>query len=146
MVIHPKCPTTIFHFDLIDFNRTIFLQNFSNFLLLCALISITSGSNILFLAPFTAKSHWLYLQSFVKALLEHGHHITCITSNPFDDQNQINYTEILIDPPLNMETIRKIDFDIKIYNFMKKIRINSIQIFLKNFLYEITFLSTKFIN
>lgn len=69
-------------------------------------MSIASGSQILFLAPFTAKSHWLYLQSFVKALLKRGHHVTCITSNPFEDQNKINYTEILIDPPLNMETIR----------------------------------------
>ncbi|XP_055313499.1 UDP-glucosyltransferase 2-like [Sitodiplosis mosellana] len=81
-------------------------MKFFNLLLFIAFVSATNGSRILFVAPFTAKSHWLYLQSFVRALLERGHHVTCITSNPLGDQNYINYTEVLIDPPLNMETLR----------------------------------------
>lgn len=35
-----------------------------------AFVLIASGSRIFFITPFTAKSHWLYLQSFVRALLE----------------------------------------------------------------------------
>lgn len=75
-----------------------------------SLISVASAYRILFLAPFHARSHWLYLQSFVKELLHRGHHVTCITSTPFDGPNKANYTEIRIDPPLNMETLRKIFF------------------------------------
>lgn len=60
------------------------------------------------MAPFHAKSHWLFLQSFVRALLDRGHHVTCITSTPFDGPNKERYTEVLIDPPLNMEILRKI--------------------------------------
>lgn len=71
------------------------------------LLLTASGSRILFLAPFHAKSHWLFLQRFVSALLDRGHHVTCITSTPYDGLNKANYTEILVDPPLNMELLRE---------------------------------------
>lgn len=90
-----------------DFNHRFFSQRLPILFLVCALISIATSSRILFLAPFHAKSHWLFLQSFVRALLDRGHYVTCITSTPFDGPNKTRYTEVLIDPPLDMETLRK---------------------------------------
>lgn len=62
---------------------------------------------ILFLAPFNAKSHWLFLENFVQALLERQHEVTCITSNTLAGSHPSNYTEILIEPPLDFESMSK---------------------------------------
>lgn len=42
------------------------------------------------------------MKVFVKELLDRGHDVTCITSISMGDQTVKNYTEILIDPPLDM--------------------------------------------
>lgn len=71
-------------------------------MLLCALAAVTNGYKILVLAPFNGKSHWLFMEKIVKSLLQRGHEVTAITS--FKTAEPIaNYTEVLIDPPMDME-------------------------------------------
>lgn len=67
------------------------------------------GYKILVLVPFNGKSHWIYMQTFIKELLNRGHDLTTITSISMGDQKTPNYTEVLIDPPMNMEKIRKLN-------------------------------------
>lgn len=75
---------------------------------LCLLsLSSVNSYTILFLAPFNAKSHWLFLENFVKALLERQHEVTCITSNSMTGTKPANYTEVLIKPALDFESISK---------------------------------------
>ncbi|XP_041775418.1 uncharacterized protein LOC121595468 [Anopheles merus] len=56
---------------------------------------------ILFLVPFPAPSHWLWIEHFVKELLSRGHEVTAITNFPAKEAHR-NYTEILIDPPYDI--------------------------------------------
>uniref|UniRef100_A0A182TRD4 Uncharacterized protein n=1 Tax=Anopheles melas TaxID=34690 RepID=A0A182TRD4_9DIPT len=56
---------------------------------------------ILFLVPFPAPSHWLWMEHFVKELLSRGHEVTAITNFPAKEAHR-NYTEILIDPPYDI--------------------------------------------
>lgn len=44
------------------------------------------------------------MSAFVKALLQRGHEVTFITSQSMN-QNITNYTEILIDPPFDLEAL-----------------------------------------
>lgn len=71
-------------------------------------LAITSnGYKILFLGPFNGKSHFLYCQTFVKELINRGHEVTYLTSNSLKHLNMANYTEVLIDPPLDLSQISK---------------------------------------
>ncbi|KAG4077629.1 hypothetical protein HA402_008889 [Bradysia odoriphaga] len=69
------------------------------------LIGTTCGSKILFLAPINGKSHWLFMQDFIKALLDRHHEVTTLTPITWNGVRPDNYTEVLIDPPLNIEDI-----------------------------------------
>lgn len=71
----------------------------------CALIASVQGHKILVLVPFNGKSHWVYMQVFIEALLDRGHEVTTVTSFSMGDQKIANYTEILIDPPMSNEHI-----------------------------------------
>lgn len=82
-------------------------QKFNILAILCALATVVQGHHILFLVPMNGKSHWNYMQVFIKELLNRGHQITCITSMSIGDFKPENYTEILIDPPFNMQNISK---------------------------------------
>lgn len=81
---------------------------------LLSFISIVSGYKILFLVPFPGNSHWMQLQKFAKELLKRGHEVTAIVNYPINNFKSPNYTEILIDPPFNLTTIRKIIIIIQI--------------------------------
>lgn len=48
------------------------------------------------------KSHFLYVSTFVHALLNRGHEVTYLTSNTLSHLKLANYTEVLIDPPLDL--------------------------------------------
>lgn len=74
-------------------------------LLLSVLLSVCNGYKVLFLAPFNAKSHIIYLQNFVRALIDRGHEVTFVTSIPLTDIKVSNYTEVLIDPPLDLASM-----------------------------------------
>lgn len=57
------------------------------------------------MGPFNGKSHFLYLQSFVKALLDRGHEVTFLTSQSLSHLKLANYTEVLIDPPFDIHSL-----------------------------------------
>lgn len=56
------------------------------------------------MVPFNGKSHFLYMQSFVKALLERQHEVTLLTSFSMLDLKLANYTEVLIDKPFDFSS------------------------------------------
>ncbi|XP_063705004.1 UDP-glycosyltransferase UGT4-like [Culicoides brevitarsis] len=64
---------------------------------------------ILVLFPFTAKSHWLMFEYLIEELLRREHEVTAITSFKPDRglllNGHENYTEILIDPPFNPDSM-----------------------------------------
>lgn len=74
---------------------------------MCALATTIHGYKILVMVPINGKSHWNYMESFVKSLIDRGHQVTCITSIKLSEPKPDNYTEILIDPPFNMQNISK---------------------------------------
>lgn len=80
------------------------LKNLRFLVALSVLATIANGYKILFLAPLNGKSHWLYMSKFVMALSDRGHEVTFITSNSLKRFNLPNYSEVLIDPPLKMES------------------------------------------
>uniref|UniRef100_A0A034VV73 UDP-glucuronosyltransferase n=1 Tax=Bactrocera dorsalis TaxID=27457 RepID=A0A034VV73_BACDO len=74
-------------------------------LLLCLaalLMPITSTAfNILFMGPFPAPSHWMWLEHFLRDLLQRGHHVTALTNHRAKYVHP-NLTEIIIDPQFNI--------------------------------------------
>lgn len=70
---------------------------------MCTIISMVNGANILFLVPSPSPSHWILLQVFVKELIKRGHSVTAVTNRAINNFNSTNYTELLIDPPLDMD-------------------------------------------
>lgn len=86
-------------------NFLLFLQNFSIWIFVCAWAASVQGYKILFLVPINGKSHWNYMRVFVKELLYRGHEVTCVTSITMGDSKLQNYTEILIDPPFDMQNL-----------------------------------------
>lgn len=73
------------------------------FLCIFALATSVHGYKVLVLVPMNGKSHWNYMKVFVKEFLIRGHEVTCVTSISMGDHKFENYTEILIDPPLNLQ-------------------------------------------
>lgn len=61
-----------------------------------------NGYRVLVLGPMNGKSHFLYVSSFVQALQSRGHEVTYLTSNSLMHLKLANYTEVLIDPPLDL--------------------------------------------
>lgn len=47
----------------------------------------------------------LMLVRFIRELIGRGHEITCITHIPMSGAKLDNYTEVLIDPPFDMEVL-----------------------------------------
>ncbi|XP_013100404.2 UDP-glycosyltransferase UGT5 isoform X1 [Stomoxys calcitrans] len=76
--------------------RMLPLRILRAFTILC-LANGAIGYNILFMGPFPAPSHWMWLEHFQKDLLERGHHITSVNNHP-TKQPHPNLTEIIIDP------------------------------------------------
>lgn len=82
--------------------NTFFFQKFPSAFVLLAFLSASNGYKILFLAPFSGPSHWNFLKNFAIELLNRGHEVTCVTNEPLTEHNSTKYTEILIDPPLDL--------------------------------------------
>ncbi|KAG4072142.1 hypothetical protein HA402_015641, partial [Bradysia odoriphaga] len=76
-----------------------------NLVILLSLLSISNGYKILFLVPFPGPSHWFLLQSFVKELVNRGHHVTAIVNKPITAFKSPNYTEVLINPSFDITTV-----------------------------------------
>lgn len=57
--------------------------------------------NILFMGPFPAPSHWMWLEHFQRNLLSRGHHITSVNNFPSKYPHP-NLTEIIIKPKFDI--------------------------------------------
>lgn len=68
----------------------------------CALVTFVHGYKILVAIPINGKSHMVYMEVFIRELINRGNEVTCITSIPISGEKPQNYTEILIDPPFDM--------------------------------------------
>lgn len=84
-----------------------FSKNFLRALLTFSMLLTIDGYKVLFLGPFNGKSHFLYMQSFVLALLDRGHEVTFLTSQSLNHLKLENYTEVLIDPPFDLYSLCK---------------------------------------
>lgn len=67
--------------------------------------ALAEGYKILMLMPINGKSHMNYIQVFIRELIGRGHEVTCITHIPMSGAKPDNYTEVLIDPPFDMEVL-----------------------------------------
>lgn len=71
------------------------------FLAISLSLTFCDGYKILVTTPMSGKSHFLYMQSFVKAFIARGHDVTFLTSYSLKNEKLANYTEVLIDPPFD---------------------------------------------
>lgn len=76
-------------------------MNLTSVLLICLSFTTAFGYNILFMGPFPAPSHWMWLENFVDGLLERGHHVTVVTNYKRKIPHE-NCTELIIDPPYDI--------------------------------------------
>lgn len=72
---------------------------------LSLLLPSLQAYKILFAVPISGKSHWVYAENFIEALLDRGHEVTAITNYAFRGKSHQNYTEVLIEEPLNITTL-----------------------------------------
>lgn len=89
-----------------NFNRFFFSfpfhqQHWQSFLIFSFLLTACNGYRVLYVAPLNAKSHFFFMESFVRALLERKHHVTFLTGTSMQHLKLANYTEILVDPPFD---------------------------------------------
>lgn len=84
---------------------------FCVFTFLCVLLPATSvqGHKILVIVPMHGKSHWNYMKVFIDELINRGHELTCITNISMGKHKPTNYTEILIDPPYEIQNLGEFD-------------------------------------
>ncbi|XP_030239676.1 UDP-glucuronosyltransferase 2B13 isoform X2 [Drosophila navojoa] len=64
-------------------------------LAICGLYS--DAYRILFMGPFPAPSHWMWLEHFQRDLLKRGHHVTSLNNHPTKTPHE-NLTEIILNP------------------------------------------------
>lgn len=77
------------------------------FLCVFSLATSVQGHKILVIVPMHGKSHWNYMKVFVNELVDRGNNVTCITSISMGKHKPANYTEILIDPPYEIQNLGK---------------------------------------
>lgn len=68
---------------------------------------------ILAIEPIAGKSHWNFMKGILRALTDHGHHVTVFT--PFPEGNRVNYTEIDLSKEIVPITSSDVDFEHKIF-------------------------------
>lgn len=61
------------------------------------LVSTSSAYKILYASPVDGKSHFMFMQSIINALLDRHHEVTGITYFAWPEPRPTNYTEILIE-------------------------------------------------
>lgn len=82
-------------------------------LVLVTVVSVSEGARILAIFPAPARSHQIVFHAFMKGLLERGHHITMMTTDPFETDNpnitQINwnYAHKIIEDNLDVAKLRQ---------------------------------------
>lgn len=50
----------------------------------------------------------MFMEKFVRALLDRGHEVTFLTSNSLNHLQLENYTEVLVDPPLDLDLLSEL--------------------------------------
>lgn len=70
-------------------------------------VAICNGYNVLVIAPRTGKSHFLFMTTFIQAMLDRGHQVTFLTLQSLSHLNLKNYTEIKATIPLDTKNRRK---------------------------------------
>lgn len=85
-------------------------KNWRFLVVLPIFIALCNGYKVLFLAPMNAKSISMCMSTFVTSLLDRGHEVTFLTSNSLKHLKLANYTEVLIDPPLDFLSKCKLTF------------------------------------
>lgn len=74
-------------------------------------VILVKGERILAIEPIAGKSHWNFMKGILRALTDHGHHVTVFT--PFPEGNRANYTEIDLSKEIVPIAIPKVDFEHK---------------------------------
>ncbi|XP_023165177.2 UDP-glucuronosyltransferase 2B13 isoform X2 [Drosophila hydei] len=73
--------------------------------LCCVVLTIcgldADAYRILFMGPFPAPSHWMWLEHFQRDLLERGHHVTSLNNHPTKKPHE-NLTEIILNPSFDI--------------------------------------------
>lgn len=84
---------------------------FCVFTFLCTFLLAASveGHKVLVIVPMHGISHWNYMKVFINELTDRGHEVTCITNIPMGKDKPVNYTEILIDPPLEIQNVGELN-------------------------------------
>lgn len=103
-------------------------KNLQFFVALSIFVACCNGYKVLFLAPMNGKSHFMFMSSFVRALLDRGHDVTFLTSNSLKHLKLANYTEVLVDPPLDMSAHSKYFYFKNTIIWLKKIIFSSVNI------------------
>lgn len=70
-------------------------------LLATAGLGAADAYRILFMGPFPAPSHWLWLEHFQRDLLQRGHHVTSVNNHPTKTPHE-NLTEIILSPSFDI--------------------------------------------
>jgi len=70
------------------------------------------GSRILAISQIGGKSHWNFMAGILRALTDHGHHVTVLT--PFADGNRENYTEVFL-PSRTNDSLQRLDVVLKLF-------------------------------
>ncbi|XP_030383885.1 UDP-glucuronosyltransferase 2C1 [Scaptodrosophila lebanonensis] len=77
----------------------------NRFLLLALALLMSGGlseaARILFMGPFPAPSHWMWLEHFQRDLLRRGHQVTSVNNHPTKKPHE-NLTEIIINPSFDI--------------------------------------------
>lgn len=84
------------------------LKNFRFVIALSICVTLCDSYKILLTAPFNGKSHFMFMEKFVRALLDRGHEVTFLTSNSLNHLQLENYTEVLVDPPLDLDLLSEL--------------------------------------
>lgn len=69
------------------------------------LLPYIHGYKILYMVPIHGKSHWVYAENFIEALLNKGHEVTCITNFEYRGKPHQNYTDVMIEDPFNFASM-----------------------------------------
>lgn len=91
--------------SIILFHLCVYFKNVRLIITLASLVTLCNAYKVLFLAPVIGKSHFLFMQTIVRALLDRGHEVSYLTSNSLNHLKLANYTEYLVDPPFDFGSL-----------------------------------------
>jgi len=75
----------------------------------------SNASRILFMGPFPAPSHWMWLEHFQRDLLQRGHHVTSVNNHPTKTPHE-NLTEIILNPAFDIPKLCEYETAFSVYH------------------------------